>query len=85
MPLSVRLSEEEEALLEAASRQTAQSKSDLARQGIREVCERLLRPERTPFELGADLFGAGQLAPPPVDPRKRAVWERLRAKHRRVG
>jgi hypothetical protein len=31
------------------------------------------------------LFGTGKLASAPSDPVKRAVWEKLRAKHRRVG
>jgi hypothetical protein len=86
MPLSIRLSPEEEALLEAASRQCARSKSELVRQGIREVCQRLLRQtDRTPYDLGQDLFGAGQWAEPPTDPAKRLVWEALRAKHRGLG
>jgi len=35
MPLSVRFTPEEEALLEAASRQSTRSKSELVRQGVR--------------------------------------------------
>lgn len=85
MTLSVRLNPEEEALLETAARQTARSKSELVRQGVRELCQRIARGEKTPFELGYDLFGAGSIAPAPVDPVKRAIWEKLRAKHRRVG
>jgi len=85
MPLSIRLSPEEEALLEAASRQCARSKSELVRQGTRELCQRLLRQtDRTPYELGQDLFGAGQLAEAPTDPIKRHIWEALHAKHRRL-
>lgn len=85
MPLSVRLSPKENALLEAASRQTARSKSELVRQGVRELCQRLARGEKTPYDLGKGLFGAGSLAATPTDPVKRAVWEKLRAKHGRVG
>lgn len=85
MTLSVRLNPEEEALLEAAARQTARSKSELVRQGVRELCQRLARAEKTPFDLGADLFGAGAIASAPADPVKHATWEKLRAKHRRVG
>lgn len=33
------------------------------------------------FALGADLFGVGAAAGEPTEPLKRAVWERLRAKH----
>lgn len=85
MSLSVRLTPEEEALLDAASRQTARSKSELVRQGVRELCQRLARAEKTPFDLGKDLFGAGAIASAPNDPVKRAVWDKLNAKHRRVG
>jgi Arc/MetJ-type ribon-helix-helix transcriptional regulator len=86
MSLSVRFTPEEEALLEAASRQSTRSKSELVRQGVRELCQRLLKQDgQTPYELGRDLFGAGHLAEAPTDPAKRRVWEALRAKHRRLG
>jgi hypothetical protein len=85
MPLSVRLTNEEEALLDAAARQTARSRSQLVRQAVRELCQRLARSEKTPYDLGKRLFGAGTLASAPKDPLKRAVWEKLIAKHRRVG
>ena len=85
MPLSVRLTNEEEALLDAAARQTARSRSALVRQAVRELCQRLARTDKTPYALGKRLFGAGKLAAGPTDPVKRAVWEKLVAKHRRVG
>lgn len=85
MTLSVRLTPEEDALLETAARQTARSKSELVRQGVRELCLRLTRAEKTPYDLGKELFGAGTISPAPADPVKRAVWEKLRAKHRGVG
>ena len=85
MPLSVRLTSEEEALLDAAARQTTRSRSELVRQAVRELCQRLTRADKTPFTLGKRLFGAGKLAVAPADPGKRAVWEKLVAKHRRVG
>lgn len=85
MSLSVRLTEEEEALLDTVARQTARSKSELVRQGVRELCQRLARVDKTPYDIGARLFGSGVLATAPVDPVKRAVWEKLSAKHRRVG
>ena len=86
MTLSVRLTAEEEALLETASRQLARSKSELVREGFRELCQRLLKPaSSTPYELGQDLFGAGHLADPPTDPEKRDLWKALYAKHRSLG
>ncbi|MTW22382.1 CopG family transcriptional regulator [Allochromatium palmeri] len=86
MPLSILLTPEEEALLEAASRQSARSQSDLVRQSVRELCQRLLEQAgSTPYELGQDLFGAGHLADAPTDPAKRDIWESLHAKHRRLG
>ena len=86
MSLSVRFTPEEEALLEAASRQSTRSKGELVRQGVRELCQRLLEQDgQTPYELGRDLFGSGHLAEAPTDPAKRRVWEALRAKHRRLG
>jgi hypothetical protein len=84
MPLSVRLTPEENALLEAASRQTALSKSQLARQAIQEFCNRLRREERSAFDLGADLFGQGSLSAAERDGAKAALGEKLRAKHRRL-
>ena len=86
MSLTVHLSPEEEALLETVSRQSAQSQDDLIRQGIRELCQRLLeQADPTPYALGQDLFGAGHLAGAPTDPVKRQIWDALHAKHRRLG
>jgi hypothetical protein len=65
MRLSIRLTPEEERLLEKACQRSARSKSDIVRQGMREVCARIVRGDsgdKTPYELGADLFGAGDLA-----------------------
>lgn len=85
MPLSVRLTTEDERLLDAASRRSQRPKSELVRQAIRELCLRLSRPEKTPYEMGQGLFGVGDLAAPAKDPMKRAIQEKVRAKHRRVG
>ena len=86
MSLSIQFTPEEEALLEAASRQSTRSKSELVHQGVRELCQRLLEQDgQTPYELGQDLFGAGHLAEALADPAKRRVWEALRAKHGRLG
>jgi metal-responsive CopG/Arc/MetJ family transcriptional regulator len=85
VPFSIRLTPEEEALLDEAARRTSRSRSDLVRESLREYCLRLVPEERSAFSLGKGLFGAGTLAAPPRDPQKRAVWEKLRAKHQRLG
>lgn len=86
MSLTVHLTPEEEALLDSVSRQSAQSQDDLIRQGIRELCQRLLEQTGpTSYALGQDLFGAGHLASAPTDPVKRQIWDALHAKHRRLG
>ena len=85
MPYSIRLTAKEEKLLEAASRKSALSKSALVRQGIREVCLKVVDPTRNAYETGKRLFGSGKLSRPPRDPLKRAVREALSAKHGRVG
>ena len=84
MPLSIRLTPEEERLLEKACRRSARSKSDIVKQGVREVCSRIVRGDKTPYELGVDLFGAGDLASQPADEMKRTAWEKLHDKHRRA-
>ena len=86
MPVTVRLTTEEEALLNRACRQASLSEDDLIRQSIRELCERLLeQTPPSPYELGRDLFGAGHLADAPIDPTKHQIWEALHAKHGRLG
>jgi len=81
MTLSVRLSADEEIFLEKTARRLGRSKSDLARQAGHELCQKLVQEERSPYSLGADLFGAGELADAPENPLKRQVWESLRDKH----
>ena len=81
MPLSVRLSQEDERLLEASARRLGRPKSELVRQAIQELCQKLKQEEFSAYALGEDLFGSGQLAEAPSDPMKRAIWEKLRAKH----
>jgi len=85
MTLSVRLSPEEEILLEQTAQQLGRSKSDLARQAVHELCQKLIREVSSPYSLGEDLFGAGKLADAPSDPMKKQIWEKLRAKHGYVG
>ncbi len=81
MTLSVRLTADEEMFLEKTARRLGRSKSDLARQAVHELCQKLVQEERSPYTLGADLFGAGELANAPADPLKRKIWESLRDKH----
>jgi len=85
MPYSIRLTPTEERLLEAASKKSGQTKSGLVRRSIREVCLRLVEPSANAFEMGARLFGAGRLARKPRDSAKRALREKLDAKHGRLG
>lgn len=81
MTLSVRLSSEEEHLLEKTARQLGRSKSDLARQAVQELCQKLVQEERSAYSVGVDLFDTGKLAEAPSDPLKQKIWEKLRAKH----
>ena len=85
MTLSVRLSAEEERLLEKTARRIGRSKSELARQAVYELCQKLTQEERSPYSIGEDLFGAGQLAQAPTDPLNKQIWEKLRAKHGYMG
>lgn len=85
MTLSVRLSPEEEKLLEQTAHQLGRSKSDLARQAVYELCQKLVRESQSPYSLGEDLFGQGKLANAPTDPLKKQIWEKLCAKHGYMG
>jgi len=85
MTLSVRLSAKEEQQLETTARRLGRSKSDLARQAVADLCQKFDEHTRSPYELGKDLFGAGELALPPSDPIKKRIWEKLRDKHGRLG
>jgi len=85
MTLSVRLSPTEEQLLNITARRLGCSKSDLAREAIHEFCQKMAREEHSPYCIGQDLFGAGELAKPPSNPLKREIWEKLRDKHGCVG
>ena len=64
MPFSIRLSGADERLLEAAAKRTSRTKSELAREGIREHCVRLAGGDASAFDLGKGLFGIGALARP---------------------
>ncbi len=74
MTLSVRLPPEEENLLEKTARRLGRSKSDLARQAVHDLCQKLTQEEQSAYALGADLFDAGELADTPTDPLKKKIW-----------
>lgn len=81
----VRLSSDEESLLEKTALRLGRSKGDLARQAVQELCQKLVREERSAYALGKDLFDSGELAEPPADPLKHKIWDKLRDKHSHVG
>ncbi len=85
MTLSVRLSLEDESLLEKLAQHLGRNKSDLVRQAVQELCKKMMQNERSAYHLGCDLFGAGKLAKAPSDPLKQQIWEKLRVKHGYVG
>ena len=81
MTLSVRLSGDDENLLEKIAHQLGRSKSDLVKQAVHELCQKLAQEERSPYDMGIDLFDAGKRAKSPSDPLKKQIWEKLDAKH----
>ena len=85
MILSVQLSTEEEIFLEQTARLLGCSKSDLARQAIQELCQKLNKEADSPYSSGEELFGMGKLADASSDPMTKQIWEKLRAPHGYVG
>ncbi len=85
MTLSVRLPPEEENLLEKTARRLGRSKSDLARQAVHELCQKLAQEEHSAYARGKDLFEIGGLAKRPKDPLKQQIWEKLQHKHGYAG
>lgn len=85
MTLTVRLPPEEENVLEKTARRLGRSKSDLARQAVQELCQKLTQEEHSAYAIGKDLFDLGELANAPKNPLKEKVWEKLRDKHGYVG
>ncbi len=81
MTLSVRLTADDENLLEKTAERLGRSKSEVARLAVREMCARYNREEPAPWVLGEDLFDTGDLADEPADPTKRAIQDKLREKH----
>ena len=79
--LSVRLDEQTEARLQATCRRLGVSRSEAVKRSLERWLDSF---EQAPdaFDLGADLFDQGTAATPPSDPKRRKIWERLRAKHR---
>ncbi|MFT4268941.1 MAG: ribbon-helix-helix protein, CopG family [Xenophilus sp.] len=88
MPLSIRLPAEDQTLLERAAAALRISKSEFIRRSIAAYAGKVLPPERAAAEIDAMYIGrGGGLRRPETvsDPRKRAVLERLRAKHGYAG
>ncbi len=81
MTLSVRLPPEEENILEKTARRLGRSKSDLARQAVHELCQKLDQEEHSAYAMGEDLFDVGELAKAPSDPLKYQIWQKLQDKH----
>jgi len=82
MTLSVRLPPEEESILEKTAYRLGRSKSDLARQAVHELCQKLAQEEHSAYAIGKNLFGVGELAKAPSDdPLKQKIWKKLQYKH----
>lgn len=83
MTLTVRLEPELEILLEDHCQAEGTTKSAVVTQALRQYLL-TLRQKRTPYELGADLFGADDSAASDTSHTyKRRLKEKLRAKHTR--
>ncbi len=81
MTLTVRLPEKEENLLEKTARRLGRSKSDLARQAVHELCQKLAQEEQSAYAIGEDLFDVGGLSVALQDPLKQNILDKLRDKH----
>ena len=58
MPVSVRLDEETEALLEKAARMTSKPKSRVMKESIKDYCSRIVAVKgKSPYEIAGDLIG----------------------------
>jgi predicted transcriptional regulator len=79
--LSVRLDNQTKARLQATCRRLGLTKSEAVKRSLDQWLDRF-EPAPDAFDLGADLFDQGTAADPPSDPKRREIWERLRAKHR---
>ena len=81
MMLTVRLDQTTEQRLLEACRQLGCSKSEAVKQSLAAWLERF-QPLPDPYELGKDLFDAGEAAEPPTDPQRLAIWNYLHDKYR---
>ncbi len=79
--LSVRLDEQTEDRLQATCRRLGVGRSEAVKCSLEQWLDSF-EPAPDAFDLGADLFDQGAAADPPSDPKRRQIWERLRAKHR---
>ncbi len=71
MTLPVKPSPDEAHSLGKTARRLGRSKSDLARQTVH---------EHSPYSIGYNLFGMGELSDAPTDPLKKQIWEKLLVK-----
>ena len=81
MTLTVRLPTEEENALENTAQRLGRSKSDLVRQAVHELCQKLAQNEYSAYAIGQDLFDAGELSSAPDDSLKQQIWNKLQDKH----
>ena len=83
MPVSIRLGSALEERLAQASRKLRVNKTEVIRRSLEAYLEQL-EPGRTPYALGADLFGADRSDGTDLSTSfKRRLKGRLRAKYRR--
>ena len=83
MPVSIRLGSQLEERLAQASRKLSVNKTEVIRRSLEAYLEQL-EPGWTPYELGANLFGADRSDGTDLSTGfKRRLKGRLRAKYRR--
>ena len=85
MTLSVRLSEEDESLLEITAHRLGRNKSALVRQAVHELCHKLIHEEQSAYSMGKELFDQGVLSEAPTKPLKKQIWKKLHVKHGYIG
>ena len=81
MTLSVRLSEEDENLLDIASQRLGRNKSELVRRAVHEFCQKLTLENQSAYSMGKELFDKGVHSEAPTEPLKKQIWEKLHVKH----
>ncbi|MFT4178824.1 MAG: ribbon-helix-helix protein, CopG family [Thermomonas sp.] len=87
MTLSIRLPAEDEAMLARAARALRVSKSEFIRRSIAAYAMKVAHTPEAIAEIDAAYIGKGGLRDPAkvTNPQKRAIVERLRAKHGYAG